>query len=81
MTFNVLGNDSDPDGQPVLLAGITTQQDSPLGSVTDWSENGQVVFQSGSTAGTYRFTYKASSGSAAANDYGFDVGLVIIEVR
>ena len=77
--FNILSNDSDVDNDELFLEAVTTEQNSPIGSVVNWEEDGSVSFQAGDQAGVYSFTYKVSSG-ASQDIYGSDMGEVEITV-
>ncbi|MEO7325774.1 MAG: Ig-like domain-containing protein [Dokdonella sp.] len=57
VTINVLGNDSDPDGDPLTITGVT----APASGTAVISGN-SVIYTSGSAAGIDTFTYTISDG-------------------
>lgn len=75
LTINVLGNDTDIDGDALsVLAGSLVNVSSPAGSIwsTSVNANGSIAFTA-NTAGQYRFTYRATDGSATTAATGVTV--------
>jgi hypothetical protein len=68
LTINVLGNDTDVDGDPLsILAGSVTAPVGPAGSISSATANanGTITFTA-DAAGTYRFNYQATDGLASS---------------
>lgn len=74
-TFNLLGNDSDPDGASDLVAAVNVTQPTPLGAAV--TVNGGVADFTASAAGTYTFTYQAQDAALAVSA---NVGTVTVQV-
>lgn len=72
-TINVLGNDSDPDGDVLTVTGVT---DPPNGATTVNPDNTVTYDPDGCFTGTDTFTYTISDGSG-----GTDIATVTIRVR
>ena len=74
VTFNVLANDTDPDGDDLDLATVNSPSS---GTVVDFDlESGAVTYQAPGTAGTYRFDYTVTDGSD-----GTDTATVTVTVQ
>ncbi|OWY22419.1 T9SS C-terminal target domain-containing protein [Sphingobacteriales bacterium UPWRP_1] len=70
VNFSVLGNDSDPDGDNIVLVSIGNVSPSSAGSVTNFTSGGNVTFTfnpafSGTTV-TLTYTIQDSNGAQAA---------------
>jgi hypothetical protein len=55
--FNLLSNDTDPDGNALTVVSV----EQPSGGVLGWSPDGQVTFQTAVT-GSYGFSYSVNDG-------------------
>jgi len=62
-TFNLLGNDTDPDGAADVVAAVNVTTPTPLGATV--TVNGGVADFTATVAGTYTFTYQAQDAALA----------------